>query len=101
MRAVLALLVVSSLALASGSKSRHSGGLVRTSKEAMTVAEQDTSGIAVHARRIALNGASCGWEVEVHMPKEERGWLCVVDCDTHMVFTKHRIPNPKASKKKS
>ncbi len=73
---------------------RHRGGPVNTAKEAKAIAEQDTGGVAVSARRVPLNGASCGWEVELHMPKEDRGWRCMVDCDSHSVYTKDRIPNP-------
>ena len=73
---------------------------VRTAKEAKTIAEQETQGLATSARRIPLNGATGGWEVVVHMPGEPRGWRCVVDCDTHAVFTKTRIPNPEAPHRK-
>ena len=69
-------------------------GTVRNAKDAREIAEQDTGGIAVSARKVPLNGASCGWEVDVHMPKEDRGWRCTVDCDTRQVHTKDRIPNP-------
>jgi len=97
-----ALLLVSSLVLVAGGnqhkKQPHRGGHVSSAKEAKAIAEQETGGSAVSARRISLNGASGGWEVDVHMPKEERGWRCVIDADTHMVHTKDRIPNPKASK---
>jgi hypothetical protein len=71
---------------------------VSTAREAKAIAEQHTGGIAVSARRIPLNGATGGWEVDVHMPGEARGWRCTVDNDTHMVHTKTRIPNPKAPK---
>ena len=73
---------------------RRATGTVRTAKEAKVIAEQETGGVAVSARRIPLNGASGGWEVDLHMPREDRGWRCIVDCDTHMVFTRTRIPNP-------
>jgi hypothetical protein len=71
---------------------------VKTAREAKTIAERNTGGIAVSARCIPLNGATGGWEVDVHMPGEERGWRCIVDSDTHMVHTKTRIPNPKLPK---
>ena len=71
-------------------------GVVRNAKEAKQIAEVETGGIAVGARKTRLNGASCGWEVDVHMPKEDRGWRCMVDCDTRQVHTKDRIPNPPA-----
>jgi len=75
-------------------------GPVHSASEAKAIAERETGGIALSARRTSLNGATCGWEVEVHMPKEDRGWRCTVDCDTHMVYTKDRIPNPSRGKKK-
>ena len=68
---------------------------VKTAREAKVIAERNTGGIAVSARPVPLNGATGGWEVDVHMPREDRGWRCIVDCDTHMVHTKTRIPNPK------
>jgi hypothetical protein len=71
-----------------------SGGPVRTAKEAKVIAEQETRGLALSARKVYLNGATCGWEVIIRMPGEARGWQCVVDCDTRAVFTKTRIPNP-------
>lgn len=81
-------------------KKGHRGGPVHSATEAKAIAEQETGGIATSARRTSLNGASCGWEVEVHMPKEDKGWRCVIDCDTHAVFTKDRIPNPAKGRKK-
>lgn len=74
-------------------RSRRAGP-VRTAKEAKDIAETETGGIALSARRVHLNGASCGWEVVVHMPGEARGWKCIVDADAHMLFTKEFIPNP-------
>ena len=71
-----------------------------TSTQAKAVAEHDTGGIAVSARRVHLNGATGGWEVDLHMPGEKRGWRCVVDSDTHGVYTKTRIPNPELPKKR-
>lgn len=76
------------------SKSHKAHGTVSSAKEAKAIAEQETGGKALSAQRIALNGASGGWEVIVHMPKEERGWRCIIDSDTRMVHTKDRIPNP-------
>ena len=78
-----------------------SGGPVASAMEAKAIAEQATSGVALSARRTSLNGASCGWEVIVHMPGEARGWRCIVDCDTHAVFTKDRIPNPEKPRRKA
>ena len=72
------------------------GSPVRTAKEAKTIAELETRGFALSARKIYLNGATCGWEVAIHMPGEARGWRCVIDCDSRSLFTKTRIPNPKA-----
>jgi hypothetical protein len=71
-------------------------GAVKSAKEAKAIAELETGGIAVSARKIPLNGATGGWEVDVHMPKEDRGWRCTVDSDTRQVHTKDRIPNPPA-----
>ena len=91
-----ALALVPALILSAGTHRarKHAFGLVRTAKEAKTIAEQETGGKAVSARRIPLNGASGGWEVDVHMPHEDRGWRCVVDCDTRTVHTKTHIENP-------
>ena len=91
---VALLLCVPALLMAGPRHPRRGIGPVRTAKEAKAIAEQDTNGIAVSARLVHLNGASGGWEVDVHMPKEDRGWRCTVDCDTHQVYTKDRIPNP-------
>jgi hypothetical protein len=99
MRSLAVLLLVPSLMLSAGTRhTKRRGGPVNSAKEAKAIAEQATSGIAVSARRIQLNAASGGWEVDVHMPKEERGWRCIIDNDTHMVHTKDRIPNPKIPK---
>jgi len=95
MRRLVALLLVPALALCAAPRR---GGPVNTTREAKQIAEQETSGIAVSARRVELNSASCGWEVDVHMPKDERGWRCIIDCDTHMVRTRERITNPKLPK---
>jgi hypothetical protein len=69
-------------------------GTVKTAKDAKAISERETGGIAVSARQVPLNGASGGWEVDIHMPKEDRGWRCTVDSDTRLVHTKDRIPNP-------
>lgn len=90
----VALALVPALVLSAGSHRKHASGLVRTAKEAKTIAELETGGKAVSARRIPLNGASGGWEVDVHMPNEDRGWRCVIDCDTRTVHTKTHIDNP-------
>ena len=73
-------------------------GPVSTAREARAIAETETGGLSVSARRVHLNGATGGWEVDLYMPGETRGWRCVVDCDTHMVFSKTRIPNPSPPK---
>jgi hypothetical protein len=78
----------------------RSGGPVRTAREAKVIAEQETRGLALSARKVYLNGATCGWEVVIHMPGEARGWQCMVDCDTRAVFTKTRIPNPALPRRK-
>ena len=94
----LALLVPALILSASTSKQRRTG-LVRSSKEAKAIAEQDTGGKATSARRVPLNGASGGWEVDVRMPKEARGWRCIIDSDTRLVATKTRIDQPGAKGK--
>jgi hypothetical protein len=71
---------------------------VLTAREAKAIAEHRTGGIAVSARRIPLNGATGGWEVDVHMPREAQGWRCIVDRDSHGVRSRTRIPNPRPPK---
>ena len=93
-RRALPLLLLPALVLSAGGHRRKAGGPVHTAKEAKAIAERETGGIAVSARQINLNGASGGWEVDVHMPKDDRGWRCVIDDDTHMVHTKTHIDNP-------
>lgn len=73
---------------------------VTSIREAKMIAERNTGGIATGARPIPLNGATGGWEVDIHMPDEDQGWRCIVDCDTHMVHMKTHIPNPKLGKNK-
>ena len=92
----LAFALVPALLLSAGTARprKHASGLVNSAKDAKTIAEQETGGKAVSARRIPLNGASGGWEVDVHMPNENRGWRCVIDCDTRTVHTKTHIDNP-------
>lgn len=80
---------------------KHAAGPVHSAKEAKAIAEQDTGGKAVSARRIALNGASSGWEVEVQMPHGEKGWRCIIDSDTRMVHTKTRVDLPGGAAKGS
>ena len=97
---IAALLLVPALLAAGGStqKQARRGGPVSTARAAKAIAEQATGGIAVSARRIPLNGASGGWEVDLHMPKDEKGWRCIIDNDSHSVHTKDRIPNPPVRK---
>lgn len=70
---------------------KHAAGPVRSAGEAKAIAERETGGKAVHARRIPLNGASGGWEVDVRMPAGEKGWRCVIDADTRMIHTRTRL----------
>jgi len=97
-----ALLLVPCLVLVAGGnqskRSSHRGGLVNSAKDAKVIAEQETGGVAVSAQRIRLNGASGGWEVDVRMPRDEKGWRCIIDADTRMVHRKDRIPNPGSAK---
>ena len=95
-RAALFLLLPALVAAAP--RHHRASGVVSTAKDAKSIAEQETGGVAVSARKIPLNGASCGWEVEVHMPKEAQGWRCVIDADTRSVHTKSHIPNPQAGR---
>jgi len=91
----LALLVPALVLSAGTSKSnKHSSGLIKSAKEAKAIAERETGGKAVTARRIPLNGASGGWEVEVRMPRDEKGWRCIIDADTRTVHSKTRIDQP-------
>jgi hypothetical protein len=95
------LALIPALVLPAGTpKSRkHSGGPVKTAGEAKAIAERETGGRAVSARRIPLNGASGGWEVDLRVPNEDRGWRCIIDSDTHMVHSKARIDQPGARSK--
>ncbi len=101
MRLLACLLLPAALiASPSGKHARKHAGPVSTAKEAKAIAEQETHGKAVSAQRIPLNGASGGWEVDVHMPNESRGWHCIIDSDTHMVHSKSLIDNPPLSSSK-
>lgn len=71
-----------------------------TATQAKAIAEHDTGGVAISARRVHLNGATGGWEVDLHMPGEERGWRCVVDRDSHAIYSRTRIPNPELKRRK-
>lgn len=95
-RSMALTLLVPALVLSAGTtkSKKHASGPIKSAKEAKAIAEQDTGGKAVTARRIPLNGASGGWEVEVHMPNEAKGWRCIIDSDTRMVHSKTRIDQP-------
>ncbi len=92
----LTLAVLPALVLVGGSPKarRPARSLALNAKDAKEIAERETGGKAVSARRIPLNGASGGWEVEVHMAHEERGWRCIIDADTRMVQSKTRVDQP-------
>lgn len=92
--AALALTPALILSAAPKKPRRHAAGPVKSAKEAKDIAERETGGKALSARRIPLNGASGGWEVEVRMPHEAQGWRCVIDADTHMVYSKTRVDLP-------
>lgn len=96
----LALCVPALVLVAGTAKTgKRAAGPVTSSKEAKAIAEQETGGKAVSARRTALNGASGAWEVEVHMPRDTQGWRCLIDADTHLIHAKTRIPQPGAKAK--
>lgn len=66
---------------------------------AMGVAEVETLGEAVSARRVAMNGTASfdgfgGVEVLVHMPKQEKGWRVFVEICGMKLRRKEPIPNP-------
>ncbi len=93
-RSLAMALLAPALILSAGVTKKRITGAVRSAKEAKAIAEQDTGGRATSARRIPLNGASGGWEVDVRMAKEARGWRCIIDADTHTVHSKTRIDQP-------
>ncbi len=100
MRRLLPLILPALVVMATAGPRRvRRSGPVSSAAEAKRIAEQETGGHAVSATRIPLNGASAGWQVEVHMPKEDRGWRCIIDADTHTVHTKTRIDNPAARRR--
>ncbi len=96
-----ALALTPALVLTAGTPKtrKHASGPVKSAKEAKAIAEQETGGKATSARRIPLNGASGGWEVDIHMPREDKGWRCIIDSDTHLVYSKSRIDQPGAKAK--
>jgi len=98
MPATLAMILLAA-AVAAGPGARRVAP-VRTPREARTIAEGETGGLAVSARRVPLNGATGGWEVDLHMAGEARGWRCVIDSDTRAVHTRTRIPNPRPPKRR-
>ncbi|BDU73895.1 hypothetical protein [Mesoterricola silvestris] len=65
-----------------------------TLEEAKAVAECDTLGEAVTARKTLQTDGTKGWEVLVHMPGKKRGWRCIIDWDLGKVRLKDSIPNP-------
>ena len=99
LRTLALALLVPALVLAAAKPKKRNSGQVRSAKEAKAIAEQDTGGKATSARRIPLNGASGGWEVEVRMPREAKGWRCTIDSDTRTVHSKTRIDQPGAKGK--
>jgi hypothetical protein len=94
-----ALLLVPGIVLAASPRHLYRAWPVASPRETRGIAEAETGGIAVSARRIPLNGATGGWEVEVRMPREARGWKCIIDSDTRSVFRRERIPNPPPSRR--
>ena len=101
MRPLALALLVPAVVFAAGSTKprKHSAGAIKSAKEAKAIAERDTGGKATSARRIPLNGASGGWEVDVRMPHEAKGWRCIIDNDTRMVHSKTRIDQPSGKGK--
>ena len=90
---VAALLLAPAMILSAGGRGHRRGPLV-SAKDAKAIAARDTGGTPVSAKEIPLNGASGGWEVDVHMKDEPRGWRCTIDDDTRTVRSKTRIENP-------
>ena len=79
----------------------HAGhGRSRELKAARALAEAETGGKAVAARRVFLNGTHVrdglpgGIEVLVRMPGARDGWRCLIDGDTLKLRRKEPIPNP-------
>ena len=94
LRPMMSALLVPALILSAATTKTRPSSLVKSAKQAKAIAEQDTGGKATSARRIPLNGASGGWEVDVRMPHEDKGWRCIIDADTRTVHTKTRIDQP-------
>jgi hypothetical protein len=90
----LAFFVPALVVCAASTSHKHSSGPIKSAKEAKAIAERETGGKAVSAKRIPLNGASGGWEVDLRVAHESRGWRCIIDADTHMVHSKTRIDQP-------
>lgn len=99
--ALASALLIPALVLTAGTTKprKHASGPVKSAKEAKAIAEQETGGKATNARRVPLNGASGGWEVDVRMPREAKGWRCIIDSDTRMVASKTRIDQSGAKGK--
>ena len=72
----------------------------RELRQAMDLAEADTGGAAVRARRVELGGTHTrgglpgGVEVLVRMPEGEQGWRCLIDVEVMKVRRKVPVPNP-------
>jgi len=72
----------------------------RDFRQAMDLAEAETGGEAVHARRVELGGTHTrgglpgGMEVLVRMPEADRGWRCLIDLEVMKLRRKVAIPNP-------
>ena len=92
--AALALVPALVLSAAAAKPRKPAAGVVKNATEAKAIAERETGGKAFSARRIPLNGASGGWEVDVRMPQDEKGWRCIIDSDTRLVHRKTRIDQP-------
>ncbi len=68
-------------------------------EDAKAVAEVETGGEAVSARRIAMGGTHSpdglgGIEVLVHMEGQVKGWRCLIDSNNMKLRRKEAIPNP-------
>lgn len=92
--AALALVPALTLSAAPAKSRKPATGVVKNAAEAKAIAERETGGKALSARRIPLNGASGGWEVDVRMAQDDKGWRCIIDSDTRMVHSKTRIDQP-------
>jgi len=64
--------------------------------EAKSVAESETMGEAVTARRDPHHHRAgfAPWVVLVHMPGQDQGWRCIIAWDNGKLLKKEAIPNP-------